>query len=339
MGWTRRNRSKPEQIGRRSLRDPEVQALLDRARPGWRWEPMLVEIEGEQVRVWAGLAMRARLVQVLGPVRALRLAQAVARMGGPVLGVDWGRRRFLGRALGALAGLLLIRHAGQAAAAPSPPPSGGLPIRRSRRLEGRERAQALERFRTHPDLWALGLTVPQEDGEFPLIIAHELADDNTLLAAGWVQKPNEVVVTYAFARPWSPEGKALRIESEALRIVVDPDRVWLAGRSVNGWVTAGTQAGAGTGVQPMSHCAGCNNCWTGPWETDCQSCASWNYTCLWNCCGWPCGTSCAMCVIRRDPLACAICVACIVVHCPLCASGCCLQWVHDCCACGPCPGP
>jgi len=33
-------------------------------------------------------------VQVLGPVRALRVAQAVARMGGPVLGVDWGRRRF-----------------------------------------------------------------------------------------------------------------------------------------------------------------------------------------------------------------------------------------------------
>ncbi len=76
--------------------------MLDRARPGWQWEPMLVEIEGERVRVLAGLAMRARLVQVLGPVRALRVAQAVARMGGPVLGVDWGRRDFLRRAGGAL---------------------------------------------------------------------------------------------------------------------------------------------------------------------------------------------------------------------------------------------
>jgi len=46
----------------RSLRDPEVQALLDRARPGWRWEPMIVEIEGKRVRVFTGLAMRARLV-------------------------------------------------------------------------------------------------------------------------------------------------------------------------------------------------------------------------------------------------------------------------------------
>jgi len=49
---------------------------------------MLVEIEGERVRVFTGLAMRARLVRVLGPARALRVAQAVARHGGPVLGVD-----------------------------------------------------------------------------------------------------------------------------------------------------------------------------------------------------------------------------------------------------------
>ena len=93
----------------RSLREPEVQALLDQAHPGWQWEPMLVEIEGEQVRVFAGLAMRMRLLQILGPARALRVAQAVARMGGPVLGVDWGRRRLLRQSL-ALAGLALLRR-------------------------------------------------------------------------------------------------------------------------------------------------------------------------------------------------------------------------------------
>jgi predicted DCC family thiol-disulfide oxidoreductase YuxK len=59
----------------RSLRDPEVQALLDRARPGWQWEPMLVEIEGERVRVLAGLSLQARLVQVFGPAQALRVTQ------------------------------------------------------------------------------------------------------------------------------------------------------------------------------------------------------------------------------------------------------------------------
>jgi predicted DCC family thiol-disulfide oxidoreductase YuxK len=114
----------------RSLREPEVQALLDRARPGWQWEPMLVEIEGERVRVLVGLAMRARLVQVLGPVRALRLARAVARMGGPVLGVDWGRRRLLQQG-GALAALALLRRlpggppmARPEKAPPTPPATG-----------------------------------------------------------------------------------------------------------------------------------------------------------------------------------------------------------------------
>ena len=109
----------------RSLRDPEVQALLDRARPGWQWEPMLVEVEAARVRVWAGLAMRMRLLQILGPVRALRAAQAVARHGGPVLGVDWGRRDFLRRATGALAGWIALRGLGRpvpaAAASPTPP--------------------------------------------------------------------------------------------------------------------------------------------------------------------------------------------------------------------------
>ncbi|MDT7885309.1 MAG: hypothetical protein RQ891_10715 [Thermoflexus sp.] len=82
-------------LGVRSLREPEVQALLNQAHPNWRWEPMLLEIEGEQIRVFTGLAMRWRLVQVLGPARAWRVAQAVARFGGPVLDVDWGRREML----------------------------------------------------------------------------------------------------------------------------------------------------------------------------------------------------------------------------------------------------
>jgi hypothetical protein len=36
---------------------------------------MLVEVEGERVWVLAGLSLRARLVQVLGPAQALRVTQ------------------------------------------------------------------------------------------------------------------------------------------------------------------------------------------------------------------------------------------------------------------------
>jgi hypothetical protein len=101
-----------------------------------------------------------------------------------VLGVDWGRRRFLGRALGAPAGLLLMRHAGQAAAAPPPPTSGGLPIQRSRWLKGEERAQALERVQELPDLKVLELKAPAES-ESSIVAAHELVDGNTLITITW----------------------------------------------------------------------------------------------------------------------------------------------------------
>jgi hypothetical protein len=79
----------------RSLRDPEVKTLLDRVRPGWRWEPTLLEVEGDRARASTGMAMRARLVMGLGLRRAWRTAQLVSRAGVPLVAVDLGRRRFL----------------------------------------------------------------------------------------------------------------------------------------------------------------------------------------------------------------------------------------------------
>ncbi len=63
----------------RSLRDPEMQAALKHARPEWRWEPTLLEVQGEDVHVFTGFALRAQLLTVLGPRRAWRVAQLVAR--------------------------------------------------------------------------------------------------------------------------------------------------------------------------------------------------------------------------------------------------------------------
>ncbi len=59
----------------RSLHDPQVQALLKKARPGWQWQPSLLELEGERPRVFTGLAMAARLVRDLGPRRAWRVGR------------------------------------------------------------------------------------------------------------------------------------------------------------------------------------------------------------------------------------------------------------------------
>jgi predicted DCC family thiol-disulfide oxidoreductase YuxK len=62
-----------------SLRDPRVQSLLGKAKPGWRWEPTLCEVEGEKTRVSTGIAMRTRMLAILGPHRTWKVARLVAR--------------------------------------------------------------------------------------------------------------------------------------------------------------------------------------------------------------------------------------------------------------------
>ena len=61
----------------RSLHDTAIQEVLNKALPVWRWEPTLLEVEGERVRVFTGLMMHVRLAIGLGPKRALRIAQIV----------------------------------------------------------------------------------------------------------------------------------------------------------------------------------------------------------------------------------------------------------------------
>lgn len=91
----------------RSLRDPAMQALLNMARPNWRWEPTLVEVHGERVRVFTGIRLRDRLATGLGPRRAMRVVQLVAQALAAKLEVDQGRRTFLQRGA-LLAGWLLV---------------------------------------------------------------------------------------------------------------------------------------------------------------------------------------------------------------------------------------
>ena len=57
----------------RSLRDPEMRALLDKAKPGWKWKPTLVEVDGDDVRGYQGFRMRVRMMRGLGVERYLAL--------------------------------------------------------------------------------------------------------------------------------------------------------------------------------------------------------------------------------------------------------------------------
>jgi hypothetical protein len=79
-----------------SLRDEEFSGHLDRARPGWRWEPTLLSVGDDGVRVFTGMRMRLRLARLVGARRALRIARLARSAGFPLVsGTDGLERRSL----------------------------------------------------------------------------------------------------------------------------------------------------------------------------------------------------------------------------------------------------
>jgi hypothetical protein len=109
----------------RSLHDPQMQALLDRARPGWRWEPTLLIVDGESLRAYTGAALVGCLVTGIGPRRAARIARLTERAARQRLGDN--RRRFLRISGGAVASLAIEpRLAKSDPAAASPGASGSV---------------------------------------------------------------------------------------------------------------------------------------------------------------------------------------------------------------------
>lgn len=96
-------------LAARSLRDQEMQALLTEAKPGWRWEPTLLEVEGGRARVYTGVGMRARLGIKLGPRRAFAVARLLRQYTQPAAARSHGpsRGNFLKGAVAATSGLFL----------------------------------------------------------------------------------------------------------------------------------------------------------------------------------------------------------------------------------------
>ncbi|HZQ10927.1 MAG TPA: redoxin domain-containing protein [Anaerolineae bacterium] len=67
-----------------SLYAPEAQSLLNRARPNWKFEPTLIDVRGEQVRAYTGMAMRVHMVTFLNPAQLLKIARLVQQAGVPL---------------------------------------------------------------------------------------------------------------------------------------------------------------------------------------------------------------------------------------------------------------
>lgn len=81
-------------------------AWLNQARPGWRWEPTLLEVGGDRPLAFTGLGMAYRLMRVLGLRRAWQVARLVQRAPVPTTRMHQERRQFLRYSGGMLLTLL-----------------------------------------------------------------------------------------------------------------------------------------------------------------------------------------------------------------------------------------
>lgn len=90
----------------RNLRDSDVMTLLNKARSNWKWEPALLEVDGEHIELFTGLAMRARLALVLGPKRTWQVMRVVANTVASTT-KDTPRRAFIRQGAMAIAGTFL----------------------------------------------------------------------------------------------------------------------------------------------------------------------------------------------------------------------------------------
>lgn len=321
----------------RSLRDPDLQALLDVQRPGWRWEPMLLEDNGRAVRVWSGFPLRLRLLSLLGLKRSLRVAAMVARLEHSRRATFQQERRALLKsgvaaigvmALGSLAGILGI---GQPATASDAPDQSGdstasgkghwmsqLEILSTRELSGDELTRARGQFAQARDTGEL-LRLLTRRGLAPgraeyRAAVHTLAGTNALLAVGAEWKDEGfIVIHYALDQPVAD------FQTGTYLYAVDGSRAQLVAASINGSV-----ATAASDVGVASDCGGCIDYVYGPWQKDAEQCLTWNWPAVLICCGASCWDKGFLCYF---------------ILCPSCLAANCTSYQHTCTECPPPPTP
>lgn len=91
-----------------SLRHPAMIRLLNKARPNWRWEPTLLETEGDEIHAFTGISLATKVALGVGLPRAFRILRVVAGATRPKTeATDLSRRAFLGQGVAFLAWLAM----------------------------------------------------------------------------------------------------------------------------------------------------------------------------------------------------------------------------------------
>jgi predicted DCC family thiol-disulfide oxidoreductase YuxK len=306
----------------RSLREAEVQRLLDQARPGWSWEPTLLEVEGKNTKAYTGIAMLIRMAHGLGLRRAWRVARLVSNITAQANGeINQARRRFL-KYGGGIIGLALLPFGRQVLPTDLMEHQGRvgsdwrshLVVKKSQELTGEKLEQARARFNNAPDVnEIIGEHNAAAETEEHKAVMHTLEDNNTLLAIG-ATLGNQAVLYYALAEP------VANVRTAAYLYELDGERVRLVSFSINGKAATLQEQPA------MDICGGCVDPVNGPFHHGCTVCSGSDWGCA--------AERCAACMIPCAAGITAPCIVCLVVWCPYWVFfGCCTSWDPSCCGC------
>ena len=90
-----------------SLRETDIQALLQQTKPSWKWEPMLLDKEGEEIHIYTGLNLRIRLLLALGPRKTWNVLKVIYQQGTVAHHPNLSRRKIIRWAAPVLGGLAI----------------------------------------------------------------------------------------------------------------------------------------------------------------------------------------------------------------------------------------
>lgn len=118
-------------LSAQSLGDLKVQEWLEQAKPGWQWEPTLLELEERRARAFTGVSLRVQLLRVLGLRRSWQVARLVARIHRAPVSGGMTRKGFFKQAGAALAGVTGLGAFGASPAAAAAARGRSKPIENS----------------------------------------------------------------------------------------------------------------------------------------------------------------------------------------------------------------
>lgn len=302
-----------------SLRDPDMQALLNQAKTDWKWEPTLLDIDGNKVHAYTGLALRSRLLIGLGPKRAWHVAQLARNAGVPLVnGLNLGRRKIVGQGgkilagtvvASQLAGLASNFQVSTAEAKSVPPPVHPLARVKSKTtelLKDEDLNNAITIAIESPDVKNIW-TGEKSSIEHVMAARHTLENGNILTTVAWQVSQNEALAFYSLAEPIG------HYRSQAmLQTSVADKAIVMTATSVNGRKRVLVSLD--------------NNAI--PSGNGCSTCTSWNWGCVAGLVGGciTCLPSCTTCVTI---VGCVVCLACLDLVCSTALAACCNQWSNS----------